>query len=107
MSRYNDLLQWGEWKLRREAKRKELEERHMKPYRIREAEGARASSFDLSVALNNWLTKHGGEMVQSCASCRNMRREGPAFCDKFGMTPPIDVIQKGCEKYEDESDIPF
>lgn len=79
----------------------------MKPYRVRDGEGARPSSFDLSVALNDWLKKHGGEMVASCASCRNMRREGPAFCDKFGMTPPIDVIQKGCEAYEDESDIPF
>lgn len=79
----------------------------MKPYKIRIGEGAQASSFDLSAALNAWLLKHGGEVVQSCANCRNMKREGPAFCTKFNMTPPIDVIQKSCEAYEDESDIPF
>jgi hypothetical protein len=79
----------------------------MKAYRVRESEGSRDAAFALSTALNKWLTEHGGEIVKSCASCMHMRREGPAFCGKFNMTPPIDVIAKGCEKYEDESDIPF
>lgn len=78
------------------------------PFPVREGEGARESGFALSVALNNWLTTSGPvEIFRTCGSCRNMQKQGAAYCSWFQATPPVEVILKGCEKHDDEHEVPF
>lgn len=77
------------------------------PFRIREGDGAHASSHDLSCALNKWLTTHGTNIVKNCGNCRHMAQDGPASCGRYKSTPPIQIIMRGCDLHEDESDVPF
>lgn len=62
----------------------------------------------LANMLNNWLTQSGPvTLFKSCANCKHMREEGPAFCNLWNVTPPVEVIVKACPSHEDNEEIPF
>lgn len=101
---YAYLLELG---IRRKLKQ-ETKRRSRMSYNVRTGEGCMESSKDLSIALNQWMQTHGPVgLFKTCATCRHMERTGPAKCHKYGVTPPVDVIMRGCPAYDDESDIPF
>lgn len=69
---------------------------------------ADAASQALGEALNRWLTDFGPSPIfRTCQSCKHMQTGGPAFCNKYKMTPPVEVILAGCPAHEDQSEIPF
>lgn len=75
---------------------------------IRTGPGADEASTELSQKLNDWLQHSGPKaLFRTCQSCNQMRKQGPAHCDRFNMTPPIDVLMKGCDYHEDEAVAPF
>lgn len=79
------------------------------PFELRENtyESQRASE-DLADHLNRWLTDFGPSPIfKTCESCRHMQRGGPAFCQKYNVTPPVEVIIKACPAYEDQGQIPY
>jgi hypothetical protein len=77
-------------------------------YPVRQGPGSEQSSMDLSRALNEWLGSSGpSALFRTCGSCRQMEHTGPAFCKLFNMTPPVDIILKGCEEHQDEMELPF
>jgi hypothetical protein len=64
----------------------------------------------LNTAFARWLTHTGPNTLwASCASCHHMEKYGPAFCGKYGLTPPVQVIvgEKDCEGYSNVNEIPF
>lgn len=78
-------------------------------FETRKGPGADGANQQLSELLNTWLTTQGPSPIfRTCASCRHMSAGGaPAFCNRYGMTPPVDVILAGCPSHEDSEDIPF
>lgn len=65
---------------------------------------------NLSLVLTKWLVDTKSTALwQSCATCRQMRKDGPAFCFKYNLTPPVAVIvgETKCEGYDDAESIPF
>lgn len=74
-----------------------------KPLTLRDSPAATEATNELSIRIANWFRLVGADtVVRTCASCRNMSRVGPAVCELAQVTPPIDVIMSGCDKYEDE-----
>lgn len=63
----------------------------------------------LAESLNKWLTDYGPSSIyKNCDNCRHMSEApNPAFCSKYGMTPPASVIVIGCPSHDDKEDIPF
>lgn len=62
----------------------------------------------LAEALNSWLTRYGPSSIyKNCDNCRFMNENGPAFCNRYGMTPPASVIVSGCFDHDDKEEIPF
>lgn len=77
-------------------------------YVIRKGAGADDSSFALSKLLNDWLTEFGPNgLFRTCGNCKNMATEGPATCKLYSMTPPVDIILRGCSSHDDAHEIPF
>lgn len=78
-------------------------------YKLREGtHETDAASLALSEALNRWFTDFGpSPMFRSCESCHFMVRGGPAFCQRYNMTPPVEIITAGCDEYKDMGAIPF
>lgn len=75
---------------------------------IRTGPGSEPAGTELSQKINDWLQHQGPDgLFRTCATCRQMRREGSAHCDRAGMTPPIAIILKGCDYHEDEAAAPF
>lgn len=69
---------------------------------------ADAASIALGEALNRWLTDFGpAPIFRTCQTCKFMQRGGPAFCNKYNATPPVETILAGCAAYVDQGDIPF
>lgn len=80
----------------------------MSNFTVRQGAGGDDASFSLSKALNSWMEEFGPTgLFKTCGNCRNMSREGPAFCTLYQMTPPVDVILKACPSHDDEHEIPF
>lgn len=66
------------------------------------------ASQALADSLNRWFEGYGPNAIfKSCANCRHMSEEGPAFCSKFKATPPASVIIVGCPEHDDNEDVPF
>lgn len=66
------------------------------------------ASNALANALNDWFVGYGPSVVyKNCDNCRHMTEDGPAFCSKYGATPPASVIVVGCPDHDDKEDIPF
>lgn len=62
----------------------------------------------LGEALNNWFTEFGATAIfRTCATCKHMAVDGPAFCSRYNMTPPASVIVTACNEYNDSEEIPF
>ena len=79
-----------------------------KTFDVRGGPGSEDASRDLSQALVDWMQKHGpSPLFKSCGNCVSMRKEGPAFCQLYQQTPPVDVILAGCPSHNDEAEIPF
>lgn len=77
-------------------------------YVPRKGAGAEDSSMSLSRALNTWLEDFGPVgLFQTCASCRNMSKEGEPRCALYNVIPPINIIMRGCDKYDDDHEVPF
>ncbi|QWY83388.1 hypothetical protein [Rhizobium phage RHph_X3_2] len=78
-------------------------------YKLREGtHETNAASEALGEALNRWFTDFGPSPIfRTCESCRFMARGGPAFCQRYNMTPPVEVIMAGCDAYEDQGQLPF
>jgi hypothetical protein len=76
---------------------------------IRTGPGADEAGVELSQKLNEWLEHSGpSALFRTCQSCKQMKRENaPAFCDRWQMTPPVDIIMRGCDFHEDEAIAPF
>lgn len=75
----------------------------VKPFKLRDSKASDEAAQELSVRLNHWLVLTGPTQVyQTCATCIHMTRVGPAVCELAQMTPPIDTIMRGCDKFEDE-----
>lgn len=79
------------------------------PFRVRSGPGAESSSLDLSGKLNEWLERSGPDgLFRTCGSCRQMARDpSPAYCHRYGMTPPLSVIMTGCDAHDDECVAPL
>lgn len=74
-----------------------------KPYILRDSPAASEATNELSIRIANWFRLVGADaVVRTCATCSHMTRVGPAVCELAQVTPPIDVIMSGCDKYEDE-----
>lgn len=77
-------------------------------FKIREGAGSEPASAALSQLLNTWLTDFGpSDIYRTCGNCKHMAQQGPAFCGRYQMTPPVDVILMGCAFHEDIEEIPF
>lgn len=75
---------------------------------VRIGAGADDSSSALSKALNSWLEEFGPNGIfRTCGNCRNMSKEGEPRCMLFNVIPPIQVIMEGCDKHDDEHEVPF
>ena len=58
--------------------------------------------------INRWLTDFGPSPIfKTCESCHFMQKGGPAFCKRWNMTPPVEVILSSCDAYKDQGEIPF
>lgn len=76
---------------------------HKKPYVLRESAAANEATNELSYRIASWFRLVGADsVVRTCSTCSHMARVGPAVCELAQVTPPIDVIMSGCDKYEDE-----
>jgi hypothetical protein len=77
--------------------------------KVRAGVGSNASSADLSKLLVSWLEAHGAVgILRTCASCHHMTiGNEPAFCTKFNVTPPANIIVAGCPEHSDREEIPF
>lgn len=63
---------------------------------------------DLAKKLNDWFTQFGPTAIfRTCATCKFMEPDAPAFCKRYDMTPPASVIVSACDQYEDSEEIPF
>ena len=61
-------------------------------------------------AFADWACDEGlDKLMDCCASCTHMKKQGPAYCEKYRMVPPVAIIigKKKCEGYNDEWQIPF
>lgn len=66
------------------------------------------ASNDLAAKLNDWFTGHGPTAIfRTCATCKHMAVDAPAFCNRYNMTPPAAVIVAACPEYDDNEEIPF
>ena len=73
-----------------------------KPFQLRSERATDTASADLSQLFNNWFKVQGPTAIfKTCASCQFMPKVGAARCEKFNATPPIDVIMRGCDNYQD------
>jgi cytochrome c553 len=64
----------------------------------------------LSLTFAQWLTDNRpSSLWHTCASCHHVQKQGPMFCKKYQMVPPVAIIvgDKSCEGYADEAEIPF
>lgn len=73
-----------------------------RPFSIRPQRATETASRELSHLMDNWLMINGPTVLfRTCASCKWMPNVGPAVCEKYNMTPPIDTIMRGCDDYVD------
>lgn len=77
-----------------------------KPFELRKSKETDEATADLSHRIAGWLRLNGAvSVIQTCASCKHMARVGPAVCELAQVTPPIDTIMRGCNKFSDELDL--
>lgn len=80
----------------------------MGEFRVRQNAGGADASFALSKALNEWFEEFGPTGIfRTCGSCRNMQKAGEPRCALFNAVPPVGIILAGCEKHDDEHEVPF
>ena len=62
---------------------------------------------ELSKALERVFTKHPFSFTINCFNCLHMKSHGEPQCQKYNMVPPVEVLTRGCQGYEDDNEIPF
>lgn len=78
------------------------------PYPVRQGAGGDDASMSLSRALNSWMEEFGPNgLFKTCGNCKYMVKQGPAFCNLYQMTPPVEVVIASCPSHDDEHEIPF
>ena len=76
--------------------------------RTNESETVRDFGNAMAEGLMKAFTDFGPSAVfRNCDNCRHMTEDGPAVCNKYGMTPPASVIVVGCDEHDDKEDVPF
>lgn len=80
--------------------------------RLRDSSSIDKSADALSNVMSQWLNAIDPvDMWPTCFTCRKLASDNRT-CSLFKAQPPVNVVVRGCDKYEDikprtDEDIPF
>lgn len=75
--------------------------------KLRKSDSNQEAAINLTDKLQSWLAETDPvSLWQTCATCLFLGKDDRT-CSKFGKQPPVSVVVKGCDFYDDNYDIPF
>ena len=61
-------------------------------------------------AIRELLKLEVDTTVRNCINCKNShynKDNNTLMCIKFSAFPPLDIVVKGCESFDDKDEIPY